>query len=140
MSRSGADSADPLARFLGFDPARDPDCVRLDPAIVPDPAPTPVVVAPIADDPPVLGDEGKLFGCKLGEALRLNPRAVLYLALRAVFEGVMADPATGRAPKGGRYGQARLAACWALRELGHAFRREVMIEGWIVGKREEPHQ
>lgn len=140
MSRSVAASADPLARFLGFDPARDPDCVRLDPVVVSDPAPAPAVVAPIVDQPPVLGDEGKLFGCKLGEALRLNPKAVLYLALVAIFEGVKVDPRTGVLPQGGRYGQARLATCWALRELGHAFRREVMGSGWIVGKREEPHQ
>lgn len=140
MPRSAAAAADPLAKFLGFDPARDPDCVRLDEVIVPDPEPVaaPAVVT-LPDEPPVLGDEGKLFGCTLGEALRLNPKAVVYLAVRAVFEGVKKDPRTGEFPQGGRYGHARLATCWALRELGHAFRREVMASGWIVGKRDNPN-
>jgi hypothetical protein len=138
VPRNGAASADPLARFLGFDPARDPDCVRLDPAAAPDYAPEPVVEEPVPVPAPVEFDA--LGSMSVEKALVANPRWVLLMALTTIFNGVKVDPRTGALPMGGRYGQARLATCWALRELGHVFRREVMASGWIVGKREGPHQ
>lgn len=129
----------PLAAFLGFDPERDEDCAILEDEREPlPPLPEPVRLVEVAPVVVAVADQGQLEAMTLAKAVQANPRAVLLLALKAIFEAaVPVRPATHL--PGGRYGAARTATCWALRELAALYAQETAASGWIVGKRDNPH-
>lgn len=134
---------DPLARFLGFDPASGYGLARSRPEEAPPPRVI-VVAAPLppaevkAPAPPNLAGLGKLT---LKEALAVNPSQVLLLACKAIFRGTRPNQ-NGELPSGGRFGQVKREVERALQAIAGdpEFVGEVRLSGWIVGKTEDRHK